>query len=685
MKTLLINLTRFGDLLQSQAAIRSLRGESAGFFAPAAGCAATSAVARSAINAAARFEINAAARPGKCPVDCVPADCAPTDCVPAKSALALVCLSNFAETASLLEGIDAVFPLPGHELLRVLEAPGPNSPTGMSNGVGGQEWAWGVQILEGWREGVKKFAPGKVCNLTPSLAARLLGLYCSSAVSVEGGGEDAPVHGFGVDSFGFGKDHSLWAVFLQAAALSRGVSPFNLVDLFRAVAGESRPATKWGAGPGAGPDSACGGAADSALRKPPAAEIAASRARLEGLLAPEQKSRFKGFVALQPGASEERRRWPLEYFARVGARLWHELGYVPVLLGSAGERKLEEEYAALNAMPGAKPGSESGAKTETGQVADAGAVQAAPFISLMGRTTQGELAAALCNVNLLISNDTGTMHLAAGLERPVLAIFLATAQPWDTGPYLAGSCSLEPDLPCHPCSFRQQCPHNLQCRHSIKPELVFALAATLLKQKRFSAPEGFGANGRGASASSGPLGADYAAAFGQGRIWLAGFDNFGFMDLQSLSGHEDEFRTIWLRAQRLLFRHFLDLEPGAEFCPPAHQAGHALPPFARPLPPEEAAKLEAALSTIQARLALLREQGKMLQELPLSRLREKFLQTWQKLEQDWAASPHLQTLARLWRESTQNREEQFDNVLAAIGNYERLVAWLLAGLEPRGS
>ena len=49
------------------------------------------------------------------------------------------------------------------------------------------------------------------------------------------------------------------------------------------------------------------------------------------------------------------------------------------------------------------------------------------------------LAAVLRQSRLIVTNDTGTMHLAAGLGVPVLALFLATAQPWDTGPYREGS------------------------------------------------------------------------------------------------------------------------------------------------------------------------------------------------------------------------------------------------------
>jgi hypothetical protein len=132
-------------------------------------------------------------------------------------------------------------------------------------------------------------------------------------------------------------------------------------------------------------------------------------------------------------------------FVRAGRVLWSEDGRMPVLLGTASEGHLAREFL---------------------EEADY------PCVDLTGQTDLQTLAAVLTRMDLLLTNDTGTMHLAAGLGVPVAAVFLATAQPFDTGPYLEGSLSLEPDLPCHPCSFGSEMPpwsglprcHRRRCR-----------------------------------------------------------------------------------------------------------------------------------------------------------------------------------------------------------------------------
>ena len=82
----------------------------------------------------------------------------------------------------------------------------------------------------------------------------------------------------------------------------------------------------------------------------------------------------RGFVALQPGASEERRRWPVEHFARTGDMLWQSHGLCPVLLGSGAEAELGRRYAAA---------------------------ATAPHINLIGATDLPSLGAALLAARLL--------------------------------------------------------------------------------------------------------------------------------------------------------------------------------------------------------------------------------------------------------------------------------------------
>ena len=224
-----------------------------------------------------------------------------------------------------------------------------------------------------------------------------------------------------------------------------------------------------------------------------------------------------GFVAMQLGASEQRRQWPAEYFAAVGDSLWRERKLCPVLLGSPSERPLAEAYA---------------------QQAQG------PFVDAVGKTDLTQLAALLRRSRLLFTNDTGTMHLAAGLGVHCLAIFLATAQPCDTGPYLPGCCCLEPALPCHPCPFGRPCPNNLACVTHIQPPTVATLALAWLDTGRWD---------------TAPL----ELVGREARVWQTELDKDDFITVRCLSAHAAEDRSQWLAQQRDFWRQILDELDGA--------------------------------------------------------------------------------------------------------------------------
>ncbi len=556
MNILVVNLTRFGDLLQSASAL--------------------SALARG------------------------------TD---TPNRLALVCLDNFTATTAFLPHVEQVFPLPGGKLLAGLQAE-----------HDGKTWRRAVADMTAWADEIHEaFAPDRVCNITPTLSARLLSRYLAN---------DGPVDGFGLDPMGFGANASPWAAFMQGAAKSRGISPFNVVDLFRKVALGPADAPYTAKGPADAPYGAKG-AADASLLPPVADIIESMRAELAAL-APQG---CKGFVALQMGASEDRRRWPEASFAAVGDALWREEGFCPLLLGSEDERPLAERYAVLSRSP---------------------------FINLVGRTKLPQLAAALQNSALLVSNDTGTLHLASGLGTPVLGIFLATAQPWDTGPYRAGNCSLEPDLDCHPCAFGSACPRNLACHAAVRPETVAALARCYLARNAWAHPD----CGSGAAADIAPP-PHYAGS----RVWQSAIDAWGFADLISLSGHEKETRTVWLRGQRHFYRQFLDRDTNRPFSPQPLPAPLALAPDAAQTLADEC---QSALTMLDALL----QQGELLLARPLPQIRERFLATWLRLAAFLRESPHLAALALLWQEETQNSDD-VPTALALTAQYRELLAALL--------
>lgn len=81
-----------------------------------------------------------------------------------------------------------------------------------------------------------------------------------------------------------------------------------------------------------------------------------------------------------------------------------------------------------------------------------------------GKTTLKMLAALYTKADMVISTDTGPMHLAAALETPTVALFGPTA-PWRTGPYGAGHQIVRVELECAPC-FKRQC-ESADCMQQI--------------------------------------------------------------------------------------------------------------------------------------------------------------------------------------------------------------------------
>ncbi|GAB1409310.1 glycosyltransferase family 9 protein [Desulfovibrionales bacterium] len=84
--------------------------------------------------------------------------------------------------------------------------------------------------------------------------------------------------------------------------------------------------------------------------------------------------------------------------------------------------------------------------------------------NLVGKTDWNALIQEVSSLDLLLTPDTGTMHLAASLGVPVLAFFLSSAWCHETGPYGRGHEILQATLPCAPCLETAPCPHALACQ-----------------------------------------------------------------------------------------------------------------------------------------------------------------------------------------------------------------------------
>ncbi len=493
--------------------------------------------------------------------------------------IGLVCLENFAAAARLLDGLDDIYPLPAAALL-----------AGLDTG-----WTTAAAGITAFRDTVRaQFTPDVTLNLTPTLPARLLARVLA--------GPEGNVAGFGLDAMGFAVNANPWVAFTQAASSQRGCSPYNLTDQFRMIAGVG------------------GDKGRNVLKRPAGgAEMSAMLDAHPALAGKE----VRGFVGLQLGASEERRRWPIRHFAALAKDLWQQ-GYACALLGSPEEAQLGTRFA---------------------ETADA------PHVNRIGKTSLAELAGLLSRLRLLVTNDTGTMHLAAGLGTPILAFFLATAQPWDTGPYLEGACCLEPDMDCHPCAFGSPCGWNHACRAAISPALASELAGYFLEHGTWP----LNAAGKG------------------GRVWLSAFGQpEGFLDLVSMSGHESEDRTRWIRIQRHFYRQFLD-----RFAAPAAGPGQvpptpapiAPPDFAPGLSPGALALAEAELAESAQRLHLLYEQTALLQLRPSEQAKNRVIATLSRVQAGWNQSRLFAVLGHLWLSETERAEVNIESMRAHIADY----------------
>jgi heptosyltransferase-2 len=182
----------------------------------------------------------------------------------------------------------------------------------------------------------------------------------------------------------------------------------------------------------------------------------AARNQLEKLLEKQWPLawREKLLVGIGAGATfGTAKRWPPERFAQLARRLSEESGAACVFFGSEHEKPLAESL-----------------------VAQAGNSAA----SLAGETSLADFVRVVEGCDLYITNDTGTMHVAAALGVPTLAIFGPTDEQ-ATRPLGARAQVAAGKAFCRPCLLRH-CPIDHRCMTSVSVEDVFRAAQSILSQ-----------------------------------------------------------------------------------------------------------------------------------------------------------------------------------------------------------
>jgi heptosyltransferase-2 len=151
-------------------------------------------------------------------------------------------------------------------------------------------------------------------------------------------------------------------------------------------------------------------------------------------------------VALCPGAEYgPAKRWPAEHFAGL-ARELAARACAAWVVGSDKDASLGETIA---------------------RSAGSGC------INLCGRTTLAEAIDVLASAQVVVSNDSGLMHVAAAVGRPLIALY-GSSSPAFTPPLAPDTEIIRLDLPCSPC-FKRECPlQHFNCMNQLLPARVLA-------------------------------------------------------------------------------------------------------------------------------------------------------------------------------------------------------------------
>lgn len=157
-------------------------------------------------------------------------------------------------------------------------------------------------------------------------------------------------------------------------------------------------------------------------------------------------------IGLCPGAEYgPAKRWLAERFAEAAAKITAQSSAQWILLGTKNDAAIGEQIAAA--------------------IGD-------HCVNRIGQTTLDQLIGELRQCRLLLTNDTGTMHLAALLGVPVVAVFGST-EPRLTGPLGNGHTILRHHVECSPC-FLRECPIDFRCMKAITTDEVAGAVLSML-------------------------------------------------------------------------------------------------------------------------------------------------------------------------------------------------------------
>ena len=168
------------------------------------------------------------------------------------------------------------------------------------------------------------------------------------------------------------------------------------------------------------------------------------------------------WVAVQVGASDVMKAWRPAYFGQAMARMSRKGNIGFVLVGSKKEQRAVEEAVETYRAVGGE----------------------GPIRQAIGQTTIAQLVGLLSRCDLMLTNDTGPMHLAVAAGTPVVNVSVGHVDFRETGPYGKHHWVVQPDIECGPCGFDQVCSHHT-CKERVDAHAVAELCLYALGDGSF--------------------------------------------------------------------------------------------------------------------------------------------------------------------------------------------------------
>ena len=289
-----------------------------------------------------------------------------------------------------------------------------------------QSWIKVYRYLEESLENIKGRDYDLLVNLSHSKFSALMVRYLGIK----------NVIGFHCNAFGDRITGHPWMQYFGVEVFNRTYNEFNLVEIFSGSAGIDVK-----------------GRSIEVLRPQ-------NQSSLDTLLPANCEELLIGF---QAGSSLEGRRWSAQSFANLADMLIEKTNARILIFGVQSENKVAEEIISL-------------------------ARNKDRISNFAGKTSLDELSQLLEKCEYLVTNDTGTMHLAAALGTKIVGLFFAHAHPYETAPFSPGHLIFQAGISCAPCSYGVHC-NNIVCVEKVRPQHLCSAIEGHIKTRTWKLPE----------------------------------------------------------------------------------------------------------------------------------------------------------------------------------------------------